>query len=342
MARVLVTGGMGYIGSHTVVELIKSGHQVFIIDDLSNSSISVLDGIEKITGQRPFFDQFDLLEYERLRSFFVNNPVEAIIHFAASKAVGESVQKPLKYYQNNLNCLMNLMACMLEFKVPNLIFSSSCTVYGTPLVLPVSEQEPTKRPESPYGNTKKVCEEMLTDLLSTEDHLNAISLRYFNPIGAHESALIGENPNGIPDNLIPYITQTAAGIRDKLQVFGNDYGTPDGTCIRDYLHVSDLAKAHVVALNRLLSGQNKENYETFNLGTGTGYSVLDVIRCFEETNGLRLNYEIAPRRAGDIEMIYADPARANQELGWKAEKGLKDMVASAWKWQQSTTQNSQT
>lgn len=342
MARVLVTGGMGYIGSHTVVELNRSGHEVFIVDDLSNSSISVLDGIEKITGQRPFFEQFDLLEYDRLRSFFMNNPVETIIHFAASKAVGESVQKPLKYYQNNLNCLMHIMASMLEFDIQNLIFSSSCTVYGTPLVLPVSEQEPTKRPESPYGNTKKVCEEMLMDLLSTEDHLKAISLRYFNPIGAHESALIGENPNGVPDNLIPYITQTAAGIRDQLQVFGNDYNTPDGTCIRDYLHVTDLAKAHVVALTRLLSGQNKVNYETFNLGTGTGYSVLDVIKCFEETNQLKLNYEMAPRRAGDIEMIYADPTQANQELGWKAGKGLKDMVASAWKWQQRTLQNSQT
>ncbi len=335
MARkILVTGGTGYIGSHTVVELQESGFDVIIVDNLSNSSIEVLDNIEKITGTKPAFEQFDLADKEKTDSFFSrNSDIEAIIHFAASKAVGESVEKPLLYYRNNLVSMMNVLECQIKYDVPNIVFSSSCTVYGQPDVLPVTEQTPRKDAESPYGNTKRVNEDILSDTAAANSKLKTIALRYFNPVGAHESALIGELPLGIPNNLVPFITQTAAGLRDELKVFGDDYNTPDGSAIRDYIHVVDLAKAHVVAINRLLSNKNKSNYEIFNLGTGNGYSVLEMVKGFEKVSGVKLNYKIVDRRAGDIEKIWADTTFANEELGWKAEKGLEDMLLSSWNWE---------
>lgn len=335
MARkILVTGGTGYIGSHTVVELQESGFDVIIVDNLSNSSIEVLDNIEKITGIKPAFEQFDLADKEKTDSFFSrNSDIEAIIHFAASKAVGESVEKPLLYYRNNLVSMMNVLECQIKYDVPNIVFSSSCTVYGQPDVLPVTEQTPRKDAESPYGNTKRVNEDILSDTAAANSKLKTIALRYFNPVGAHKSALIGELPLGIPNNLVPFITQTAAGLRDELKVFGDDYNTPDGSAIRDYIHVVDLAKAHVVAINRLLSNKNKSNYEIFNLGTGNGYSVLEMVKGFEKVSGVKLNYKIVDRRAGDIEKIWADTTFANEELGWKAEKGLEDMLLSSWNWE---------
>ncbi len=335
MARkILVTGGTGYIGSHTVVELQESGFDVIIVDNLSNSSIEVLDNIEKITGTKPAFEQFDLADKEKTDSFFSrNSDIEAIIHFAASKAVGESVEKPLLYYRNNLVSMMNVLECQIKYDVPNIVFSSSCTVYGQPDVLPVTEQTPRKDAESPYGNTKRVNEDILSDTAAANSKLKTIALRYFNPVGAHKSALIGELPLGIPNNLVPFITQTAAGLRDELKVFGDDYNTPDGSAIRDYIHVVDLAKAHVVAINRLLSNKNKSNYEIFNLGTGNGYSVLEMVKGFEKVSGVKLNYKIVDRRAGDIEKIWADTTFANEELGWKAEKGLEDMLLSSWNWE---------
>ncbi len=335
MARkILVTGGTGYIGSHTVVELQESGFDVIIVDNLSNSSIEVLDNIEKITGIKPEFEQFDLANKEKTDSFFSRNShIEAIIHFAASKAVGESVEKPLLYYRNNLVSMMNVLECQIKYDVPNIVFSSSCTVYGQPDVLPVTEQTPRKDAESPYGNTKRVNEDILSDTAAANSKLKTIALRYFNPVGAHKSALIGELPLGIPNNLVPFITQTAAGLRDELKVFGDDYNTPDGSAIRDYIHVVDLAKAHVVAINRLLSNKNKSNYEIFNLGTGNGYSVLEMVKGFEKVSGVKLNYKIVDRRAGDIEKIWADTTFANEELGWKAEKGLEDMLLSSWNWE---------
>ncbi len=335
MARkILVTGGTGYIGSHTVVELQESGFDVIIVDNLSNSSIEVLDNIEKITGIKPAFEQFDLADKEKTDSFFSrNSDIEAIIHFAASKAVGESVEKPLLYYRNNLVSMMNVLECQIKYDVPNIVFSSSCTVYGQPDVLPVTEQTPRKDAESPYGNTKRVNEDILSDTAAANSKLKTIALRYFNPVGAHKSALIGELPLGIPNNLVPFITQTAAGLRDELKVFGDDYNTPDGSAIRDYIHVVDLAKAHVVAINRLLSNKNKSNYEIFNLGTGNGYSVLEMVKGFEKVSGVKLNYKIVARRAGDIEKIWADTTFANEELGWKAEKGLEDMLLSSWNWE---------
>jgi len=332
--KILVTGGTGYIGSHTVVELQNSGYEVIIVDDLSNSSIEVLDNIEKISGIKPTFEQFDLADFAKTKDFFSrNSDIEAIIHFAASKAVGESVDKPLLYYRNNLVSLMNLLDCQLKFNVRNIVFSSSCTVYGQPDVLPVTEETPRKDAESPYGNTKRVNEDILQDAIVAYPQLKGIALRYFNPIGAHPSAFIGELPLGVPQNLVPFITQTAAGLRDELKVFGDDYDTPDGSAIRDYINVVDLAKAHVVAIERLLKNKNKKNYEIFNLGTGNGLSVLEIVNGFEKATGVKLNYKIVARRAGDIEKIWADTTFANQELGWKAEKGLEETLLSAWNWE---------
>ncbi len=332
--KVLVTGGTGYIGSHAVVELQAVGFEVLIIDDLSNSTAEVVDQIEKISGIRPGFEVFNLLEYERLQTFFVTNPgIEAIIHFAAFKAVGESVEKPLAYYRNNLVSLMNILDCMSEHKVPNLVFSSSCTVYGQPDQLPVTETTPKKDAESPYGNTKAISEELLRDVVNVNPEINAIALRYFNPIGAHPSALIGELPRGIPNNLVPFITQTAAGIREQLSIYGDDYNTSDGSCVRDYINVVDLAKAHVIAINRLISHTNNDRYEFFNIGTGNGASVLEVVHTFEKATGVNVNYKIVARRAGDIEKIYADTTMANNVLGWKAQASLSDTLLSAWNWE---------
>lgn len=332
--RIIVTGGTGYIGSHTVVELQQEGFEVFIIDNLSNSDISVLEGIEGITGIKPGFARFDLCDREKLGSFVdKTGDISAIIHFAAFKAVGESVNKPLDYYRNNLVSLTNLLEVMKSRNIPAMVFSSSCTVYGQPDILPVTEKAPIKPAISPYGNTKQVGEEIIRDLMYAEKGLRAISLRYFNPIGAHPSAQIGELPLGTPENLVPYITQTAIGIRDQLKVFGDDYDTPDGSCIRDYLHVVDLAKAHVVALKRLMGMAGEKNYEVFNLGTGQGVSVLEAIRTFEEVTGRKVNYTITGRREGDIEKIWADPSLANSELGWKTVFTLGDALKSAWEWE---------
>ncbi|MGB9746379.1 MAG: UDP-glucose 4-epimerase GalE [Bacteroidales bacterium] len=337
---ILVTGGTGYIGSHTVVELMESGFDVVIIDNLSNSSIEVLDGIEKITGKRPLFEKLDLCDKNSLDQFFTRYPsIQAVIHFAASKAVGESVEKPLLYYRNNLLSLINLLEGMMASGINHLVFSSSCTVYGQPDQLPVTENSPVKPALSPYGNTKQISEEIIRDTISSKAPLRAISLRYFNPIGAHPSGLIGELPLGMPNNLVPFITQTAAGIRKELLVFGNDYSTPDGTAIRDYINVVDLSKAHVVAIQRLVSQQQKAAYEVFNLGTGRGYSVLEIIKTFEKVTGVKINYRITGRRPGDIEKVWADTSLANNELGWKAEKTLEETLASAWKWEQYYRQN---
>ncbi|MFP4487894.1 MAG: UDP-glucose 4-epimerase GalE [Bacteroidales bacterium] len=332
--KVLVTGGTGYIGSHTVVELQKEGYDVFIIDNLSNSDEKVLDGITAITGKKPVFEQIDLCNFDRLQAFITFNPdIEAVIHFAALKAVGESVEKPLLYYYNNINSLMNLVQCMKDFNIPSMVFSSSCTVYGQPDKLPVREDSPVKQAESPYGNTKKMGEDIIRDTANACKPMRAVSLRYFNPIGAHPSALIGELPTGVPENLVPYITQTAAGIRDELKVFGDDYDTPDGSAIRDYLHVVDLARAHVTALNRLIEKNNKDDYEVFNLGTGKGVSVFEAIKSFEGVTGEKLNYRVTGRRPGDIEKIWADASLANKELGWSAKLSLDDAMRSAWDWQ---------
>ena len=337
--KILVTGGTGYIGSHTVVELIEEGSQVVVIDNLSNSHLSVLDGIEKITGQRPLFEQLDLADREKTHQFFEkHNDIDAIVHFAAYKAVGESVNFPLKYYHNNLNSLLNLLECMQEFNITGMVFSSSCTVYGQPDRLPVDETAPIKKAESPYGNTKQIAEEILADFVHSNPQHRSIALRYFNPVGAHDSALIGELPIGVPNNLVPFITQTAAGIREELSVFGDDYPTPDGTAIRDYIHVVDLAKAHVVALRRILNEQMKNDFEFFNIGTGTGYSVLQVVQAFERVSGQALPYRIAPRRAGDIVQIWAGTDLAHSELEWKAERDLDNMMLTAWQWQQHLMQ----
>ena len=332
--KILVTGGTGYIGSHTVVELQQSGYEVVIVDNLYNSTAEVVNSIEKITGVKPDFEQFDLTDPDRTNRFFEKHDISAVIHFAAYKTVPESVKKPLKYYRNNLLSLLNILDCMKNSKAACFVFSSSCTVYGQPDLLPVNEDAPIKKAASPYGNTKQVSEEIIEDTVKAHG-LKAISLRYFNPIGAHESALIGELPLGIPDNLMPYITQTAIGKRSGLNVYGDDYNTPDGTAIRDYIHVVDLAKAHVIAVDRLLTGKMKENFEVFNLGTGNGFSVLEVIRSFEKSSGVKLNYKIADRRPGDIEKVWADTNYANKELGWKAEKTLDEMTLSAWNWEKA-------
>lgn len=331
---ILVTGGTGFIGSHTVVELQQAGFDVVIIDDLSNSKAEVVDNIEKITGIRPAFECFDIADREKIHAFFKKyTNVEAIIHFAAFKAVGESVQKPLEYYRNNLTALMNLLECMKEYGTHHLVFSSSCTVYGQPDKLPVTEATPRKPAESPYGNTKAVCEDIIRDYCKANADINGIALRYFNPIGAHPSALIGESPVGVPNNLVPFITQSAAGVRGELSIFGDDYNTPDGTAIRDYINVVDLSKAHVVAINRLIEGKNKANYEFFNVGTGNGYSVMELVKAFIKSTGVDLKYKIVGRRSGDIEQIYADTTLANNELGWKAEKSIEETLLSAWNWE---------
>ena len=336
MAKILVTGGTGYIGSHTVVELQKEGFEVIIVDNLSNSNIEVLNGIEKITGIRPAFENIDCVDYVSMdRMFEKYSNVEAIIHFAASKAVGESVEKPLLYYRNNLVSLINLLQLMPIHKVRNFVFSSSCTVYGQPDILPVTEDAPIKPALSPYGNTKQIGEEIIRDTIYANSGLNSIILRYFNPVGAHASAEIGELPNGVPNNLMPFVTQTAIGMRKQLQVFGDDYNTPDGSCIRDYIHVVDLAKAHVVAVKRLLESKSKKNVEIFNLGTGRGLSVLEIIETFERVNGVKVPHKIVGRREGDIEKVWADPSFANNELGWKATETLEETLRSAWAWEQN-------
>ena len=332
--KILVTGGLGFIGSHTTVELMRAGYEVVIVDNLSNANEKVLGNIGKITGSAPEFHCFDLCDEGKVFDLFNSNPeMDAVIHFAASKAVGESVEKPLLYYHNNLTSLINIMRA-LEGRQAHIVFSSSCTVYGQPEVLPVTEESPFQQAESPYGNTKQICEEILRDTCNANTALNVISLRYFNPVGADASALIGELPIGVPANLVPFITQTAAGIRKELSVFGNDYNTPDGTAIRDFIHVTDLAKAHVVALDRMLLHKQKTNFECYNLGSGNGFSVLEAIHSFERVSGLKLNYKIVARRKGDVEKIYADTHLATKELGWKATLTLDDMMLSAWKWQQ--------
>ncbi|OAD45216.1 UDP-glucose 4-epimerase GalE [Polaribacter atrinae] len=332
MKRILITGGLGFIGSHTVVELQNEGFEVVIIDDLSNTSIGVLDNITSITGIKPDFHQIDLRIKSDVKNFFENNKVDGIIHFAAFKAVGESMHKPLDYYENNLGSLVYLLQEMRDRKLDNFIFSSSCTVYGQADELPITENAPVKAAESTYGNTKQIGEEILRDASRAHD-LNIIALRYFNPIGAHPSIKIGELPLGVPQNLIPYITQTAAGMRAELSVFGDDYDTVDGTAVRDYIHVVDLAKAHIAALQRLIKKNNKKAFEYFNVGTGKGSSVLEVIKAFEKASGKPLNYKIVPRREGDITAAYADTTIANKELNWKTEQTLEEALASSWKWQ---------
>ena len=336
MAKILVTGGTGYIGSHTVVELQKVGFEVVIVDNLSNSNIDVLAGIEKISGIAPAFENVDCVDYVSMdRMFEKHNNIDAIIHFAAFKAVGESVEKPLMYYRNNLVSLINLLQLMPIHKVKNFVFSSSCTVYGQPDELPVTENAPIKFAQSPYGNTKQIGEEIIRDTIHANSNYNSIILRYFNPIGAHSSAEIGELPNGVPNNLLPFVTQTAIGLRKQLQVFGNDYNTPDGSCIRDYINVVDLAKAHVIAVQRMLNNKSKSRVETFNLGTGTGLSVLEIIETFENVNGVKIPYKIVPRREGDVEKVWANPSYANNELGWTAKETVEETLRSSWVWEQN-------
>lgn len=338
--KILVTGGTGYIGSHTTVELQKAGYEVVIIDNLSNSNREVIDGIEAITGVRPAFVEGDCTDIPTLRKLFEEHPgIKGIINFAASKAVGESVHKPLLYYRNNLNTLINLLDLMPEYGVKGIVFSSSCTVYGEPDSNPIDETAPIKDPTSPYGNTKQISEEIIKDYVASGAPIKSILLRYFNPIGAHESALIGELPVGVPQNLVPYLTQTAAGIRKELTVFGNDYNTPDGSCIRDYIDVVDLARAHVVAMTRMLDGKDTDAIEIFNLGTGRGLSVLELIDSFERATGVKVPHKIGPRREGDIEKIWADPKKANEVLGWKAEVPIDETMRKAWAWQQRLPKN---
>ncbi len=333
--KILVTGGLGFIGSHTVVELQQKGYEVVIIDDCSNSSENVLEGIHNITGERPVFEKIDLRIKPDVRDFFKRHgDVAGVIHFAASKAVGESVEKPLLYYENNLNSLIYLLQELTQKDTASFIFSSSCTVYGQADHMPITENAPVKPAESPYGNTKQIGEEIIRDTCSVTPGFNAISLRYFNPMGAHPSAEIGELPIGVPQNLVPFITQTGIGLREKLSVFGDDYPTADGTCIRDYIHVVDLAKAHVVALDRLIESKNDNNYEVFNVGTGRGNSVLEVIASFERVSGKKLNYSIVDRRPGDVIQAYADTTKAAEVLGWKAASSLDDAMRSAWDWEQ--------
>ncbi len=334
--KILVTGGLGFIGSHVVVELQKEGFEVVIIDNLSNSSEDVLKGIVSITGVEPIFEKFDLRDKPLVYDFFKrHNDVSGVIHFAASKAVGESVDKPLLYYENNLNTLIYLLQELKQKDNSNFIFSSSCTVYGQADSLPITETAPIKEAESPYGNTKQIGEEIIKDTCNVSPNISAIALRYFNPIGAHESTKIGELPIGTPQNLIPFITQTAIGKREQLSVFGDDYPTEDGTCIRDYIHVVDLAKAHVAALKRLIKDKNPDNYEVFNIGTGKGSSVLEVITAFEKVSNQKLNYKIVDRRVGDVVAAYADTTKANEVLGWKSQSTLEDALLSAWEWEKT-------
>ena len=334
--KILLTGGLGFIGSHTAVELQQAGFEVVIVDNCSNSSEKVLSGIEAITGIAPIFEKFDLRDREKVRSFFGKYPdISGVIHFAASKAVGESVQEPLLYYENNLATLVYLLQELEKKEKASFIFSSSCTVYGQADKMPITEDAPVKPAESPYGNTKQIGEEILRDTCRVRPNLHVTSLRYFNPIGAHPSAQIGELPLGVPQNLVPFITQTGIGIREQLSVFGNDYPTPDGTCIRDYIHVVDLARAHVVALQRLVEGRNEKNYEVFNIGTGKGSSVLEVIESFERISGTPLNYKVVGRRDGDVITAFADTSKANEVLGWKAQSSLDEAMRSAWVWEQA-------
>ena len=331
--NILVTGGAGFIGSHTVVALHEAGYVPIIIDNFDNSEPSVLGGLAQIVGKPVKCYQHDCNDLVELRRIITNENIEGVIHFAAHKAVGESVEKPLKYYRNNLNSTIGLLEIMLELGVRHLVFSSSCTVYGQPEALPVTEQSPILPAASPYGNTKQLCEDIIRHTVQAAPSLKAISLRYFNPIGAHESALIGELPRGVPSNLVPFITQTAAGLRSQLTVFGTDYQTPDGTCIRDFIHVLDLANAHVKALQRLISYPSEQYYDVYNVGTGSGYTVLEVIRAFERVTGQSLNYSLGPRRAGDVEQIWADVTKSSQELGWRTEKTLDEALTDAWRWQ---------
>lgn len=332
--KILVTGGTGYIGSHTAVELQQAGYDVVIIDNLSNSNRDVIDGIERITGIRPSFVEADCTDINALRKLFeAHKGIRGIINFAASKAVGESIEKPLLYYRNNLNTLMNLLELMPENGVEGIVFSSSCTVYGEPDENPVTENSPIKEATSPYGNTKQISEEIIRDYVRSGAGIKSVILRYFNPVGAHPSAEIGELPNGVPQNLVPYLTQTAIGIRKELSVFGDDYSTPDGSCIRDFINVVDLAKAHVVAVERMLSGRSQEDVEIFNLGTGVGLSVKELIAAFERATGVKVPHKIVGRRAGDIEKVWANPERANKILGWKATATIDDTMRSAWAWQ---------
>ncbi|MDR2119506.1 MAG: UDP-glucose 4-epimerase GalE [Tannerella sp.] len=340
--HVLVTGGTGYIGSHTVVELQHAGYEVTVIDNLSNSDIRSLDGIAHITGIRPTFEQLDCNDKAGLENLFGKcGGIDGIIHFAASKAVGESVEQPLKYYRNNLVSLINLLELMPAFGIKGIVFSSSCTIYGQPDVLPVTESAPIKPAASPYGNTKQICEEIIRDTIHADAPFKSILLRYFNPVGAHPSAEIGELPIGVPQNLVPFLTQAAAGILRELHVFGNDYDTPDGSCIRDYIHVTDLAKAHVAAMGRLLDDKTTEGVEAFNLGTGRGVSVFELIHAFEKSTGVKVPHKIVGRREGDIEKIWADPQHANETLGWKAQETLEDTLRSAWKWQKKLVETKQ-
>lgn len=333
MSKILVTGGTGYIGSHTVVELHNAGYTPVVVDNLSNSTIKILDQIEKIIGKKPEFHQFDLCDEEMVFNFAkTHKDITGIIHFAASKAVGESVQEPLKYYHNNFFSLINLLNAYKDRSI-DFVFSSSCTVYGEPDELPVTESAPVKKATSPYGNTKQIAEEILEETALAKDNYHIIALRYFNPVGAHESGLIGELPIGVPQNLLPFITQTAIGKREKLTVFGGDYDTPDGSCIRDYIHVVDLAKAHVAAIQRLEAKKAADRYEVFNVGTGNGYSVLEAIRAFEDAAQLSLNYEVGPRREGDIIKVWGDVTKSKDVLGWQAKLGINEMMASAWKWE---------
>lgn len=336
--KILVTGGLGYIGSHTVVELVAAGYEPVIIDDLSNSNPKILDQLAKIIGFRPKFYQFDLCDERKVANFIATEPdIAGVIHFAASKAVGESVHEPLKYYRNNLYSLINLLDAYTG-KPVSFVFSSSCTVYGQPDVLPVTEQAPIKPAQSPYGNTKQIAEEILRDTVAAGKAEKVISLRYFNPVGAHGSALIGELPIGVPQNLVPFITQTAIGKRKKITVFGNDYNTKDGSCVRDYIHVVDLAKAHVAAL-KLMEQDNFSGYDVFNLGTGQGNSVLEIIIAFEQATGVKVNYEIGPRRSGDVEQVWGDVTKAAKGLNWKAELGIDAMMSSAWEWEKYLSEN---
>lgn len=332
--RVLVTGGLGYIGSHTAVELIEAGFDVLIVDNLSNSNIDVLEGIEKITDVKPVYENIDCTDFVAMDKFLTKYPgVKAVIHFAASKAVGESVEQPLKYYRNNLLSLVNLLELMPIHRIHNIVFSSSCTVYGQPDTLPVDETAPIKPALSPYGSTKQMAETIIRDAVKADPDIHAILLRYFNPIGAHPSALIGELPRGVPNNLLPFVAQTAAGLRKKLRIFGNDYNTPDGSCIRDYINVVDLAKAHIAAMRRMLTAADIEGVETYNLGTGRGCSVIELVEMFERVNNVAVPHEIAPRREGDIEQVWADPSLANAKLGWHAEASMEDTLRSIWRWQ---------
>lgn len=332
---VLVAGGAGYIGSHTVVELINAGYEVVVVDNLSNSDISSLEGINKITGVKPTFYNVDCCDKGALSEVFKRHDFNSVIHFAAFKAVGESVEQPAKYYRNNLLSLMNVLELMVEYGRRNVVFSSSATVYGDADELPVTEETPRKPATSPYGNTKQMSEDILRDSVRANSSLRGIALRYFNPIGAHPSALIGELPRGVPNNLVPYITQTAAGIRECLSIFGQDYPTPDGSCLRDYIDIVDLAKAHVAAIDRMVEERGRESYEVFNIGTGRPVSVFELVHVFEEANNLKLNYKVAPRRAGDVPAVWADTTRANEVLGWKAERALVDTLKAAWQWERN-------